>query len=241
MSYMRNVIGNLLLSVLFLGAIAIFAEEKKESFERQITVTVKANYLVILPEGYQADKKYPLMLFLHGAGERGNDLELVKKHGPFEKVKELKLPFIIVAPQCPENKYWDTDMLNYLLDELLVKYPVDPAQVYLTGLSMGGFGTWFWAMAHPERFAAIVPICGGGEPGLVKDKMKDLPIWAFHGAKDKAVPLQKSQEMVDAVNKIGGKVKFTVYPEAEHNSWTETYNNPELYQWMLSCKRQNTK
>ena len=238
---MASIIKNALMSVLFFGAIAMFAEEKAESFEKQITVTVKARYLVILPEGYQADKKYPLLLFLHGSGERGDNLELVKTHGPFSKVKELKLPFIIVAPQCPSNKYWDTDMLDLLLDELLVKYPIAPDQVYLTGLSLGGYGTWFWAIAHPERFAAIVPICGGGEPILVSVKMKDLPIWVFHGAKDKAVPLQKSQDMVDAINKIGGKVKFTVYPEAEHNSWTETYNNPDLYQWLLSCKRQTAK
>lgn len=238
---MPGIMRNAMLSLLFFCAIAIFAEEKAELFEKQITVTVKAGYLVVLPEGYQADRKYPLLLFLHGSGERGDNLELVKTHGPFAKVKELKLPFIIVAPQCPANKYWDTDMLNYLLDELLVKYPVNPDQVYLTGLSMGGFGTWFWAMAHPDRFAAIVPICGGGEPSLVNAKMKDLPVWAFHGAKDKAVPLQRSQDMVDAVNRIGGKVKFTIYPEAEHNSWTETYDNPELYQWLLSCKRQTPK
>lgn len=233
----RHIIGLLLL----FGVIAVFAEEKAELFEKQITISAKVRYLVILPEGFKADKQYPLLVFLHGAGERGDNLELVKKNGPFNKIKELNLPFIIVAPQCALNKWWDTDVLDILLDDLLVKYPVDPERVYLTGLSMGGFGTWFWAMAHPGRFAAIAPVCGGGEPGMVSPKMKDLPIWVFHGAKDKTVLLQKSQEMVDAVNKIGGKVKFTVYPEAGHDSWTETYNNPELYQWLLSCKRQSAK
>ena len=235
---MINIVKNVMQLMLLFCAIAVFAEEKTGVFEKQITVTVKTRYLVIFPEGFQTDKKYPLLLFLHGAGERGDNLEIVKKHGPFDKVKELKLPFIIVAPQCASNKWWDTDILNALLDELLVKYPIDSEQIYLTGLSMGGFGAWSWATLHPERFAAVVPICGGGESAVVAGKMKELPIWAFHGAKDKTVPLQKSQEMVDAVNKIGGKVKLTVYPEAGHNSWAEAYNNPELYQWLLSCKQQ---
>lgn len=234
---MKSIIRNVMLWLLLLGVITVLAEEKSESFEKQITITVKARYLVILPESYQADKKYPLLMFLHGSGERGDKLDMVKTHGPFIKVKELKLPIIIVAPQCPLNKLWDTDMLDVLLDQLLVKYPIDPDYIYLTGLSMGGFAAWYWAIAHPERFAAIVPVCGGGEPAMINTKMKNLPVWAFHGAKDITVPLQKSQEMVDAVNKIGGKVKFTVYPDAGHNSWTETYNNPELYQWLLSCKR----
>lgn len=156
----RHIIGLLLL----FGVIAVFAEEKAELFEKQITISAKVRYLVILPEGFKADKQYPLLVFLHGAGERGDNLELVKKNGPFNKIKELNLPFIIVAPQCALNKWWDTDVLDILLDELLVKYPVDPERVYLTGLSMGGFGTWFWATAHPGRFAAIAPFAAAASP-----------------------------------------------------------------------------
>lgn len=201
-------------------------------FSQEITVTTK--YLIFLPEGYaDNDKKYPLMLFLHGAGESGSDLEKVKVHGP-PKIVENKpdFPFIVVSPQSP-GRGWQPEVLNGLLDEVIAKYRVDADRVYLTGLSMGGYGTWTLAAAHPERFAAIAPICGGGNPDDA-DKLKDIPMWVFHGAKDPVVPLDRSQVMVDAVKSAGGgDVQFTIYPEAEHDSWTETYNNDELYKWML--------
>jgi predicted peptidase len=123
-----------------------------------------------------------------------------------------------------------------LLDEVQSKYKVDPDRVYLTGLSMGGFGTWETATQYPERFAAIVPICGGGRPYTVA-RLKNLPTWVFHGEKDNVVPIKRSEEMVDALKKAGGDVKFTRYPEAGHDSWTETYNNPELYDWFLKHTR----
>jgi predicted peptidase len=113
---------------------------------------------------------------------------------------------------------------------------VDPDRVYLTGLSMGGYGTWSLAAAHPERFAAIVPICGGGNPADAA-KLASLPVWVFHGAKDPTVPLERSKEMVEAIKSAGGNPRFTIYPEAGHDSWTETYNNPELYQWLLEQKK----
>jgi predicted peptidase len=145
--------------------------------------------------------------------------------------------FIIVSPQCPNDMWWPekTDLLITLLDEIEAKYRVDTDRVYLTGLSMGGFGTWTLAAKYPNRFAAIAPICGGGER-YSANRLKKVPVWAFHGAKDNTVPLARSQEMVDAIKKVGGDAKLTVYPEAEHDSWTETYNNPELYQWFLSHK-----
>jgi len=126
--------------------------------------------------------------------------------------------------------------LNGLLDEILASYKVDRDRVYLTGLSMGGFGTWALAAAHPERFAAIVPICGGGNPADA-GRLKDLPIWVFHGAKDRAVPLERSEVMVNAIRKAGGSPKFTVYPEAGHDSWTGAYTDPELYKWLLKHLR----
>ena len=213
------------------------AEQKAQHFEKEITVKVKLNYLLFLPKGYEeGDKKWPLMLFLHGAGESGDDLNKVKIHGP-PKIVETKsdFPFILVSPQSP-GRGWNPDTLKALLDDIMATYRVDRDRVYLTGLSMGGYGTWTLATAHPDYFAAIAPICGGGNPSDAK-KLKDLPIWVFHGAKDEAVPLRRSEEMVNALKDLGADVKFTVYPEAGHDSWTETYNNPELYQWMLSHKR----
>jgi predicted peptidase len=204
--------------------------QEKKHFEKEITVKVKMNYLLFLPEGYgKKDKKWPLILFLHGAGETGNDLARVKRHGPPRIVEKKKdFPFIVVSPQA-SRRGWNPDVLNALLDDVLSKYDVDKDRVYLTGLSMGGYGTWALAAAHPERFAAIVPICGGGDPAEAK-KYKNLAIWVFHGAKDRLVPVRNSRVMVDAIKKAGGKAELTIYPEADHDSWTETYNNPKLYE-----------
>ena len=213
------------------------AEQQEKQFEKEITVKVKLKYLLFLPEGYeQGDKKWPLILFLHGAGESGDNLSKVKLHGP-PKIVDTKpeFPFIVVSPQSP-GRGWNVDALKGLLDEVMHDYRVDSDRVYLTGLSMGGFGTWSLAAAHPECFAAIAPICGGGNPGDAA-KLKSLPIWVFHGAKDNAVPLDRSQQMVDALKEAGSDVKFTIYPDAGHDSWTETYNNPKLYEWLLEHKR----
>jgi len=211
-------------------------------FERKITKTVGARYLVYLPEEYgKTKRKWPLLVFLHGAGERGDDIARVRIHGPAHYWKKRgKQPFIMIAPQCPEDEWWSLDVLEAFLDEILERYPVDEDRVYLTGLSMGGFGAWNWSVHRPDRFAALVPICGGGNPKKVV-AIKDIPVWAFHGAKDETVRLEESEKMVEALRKAGGKVKFTVYPEAKHDSWTETYNNPKVYEWLLKQKRKGRK
>jgi len=205
-------------------------------------------YLLYLPREYdsQGGKRWPLILFLHGAGERGTNLQRVAIHGPPSLVKQGRsFPFIIVAPQCPEDERWQNDSLLKLLEHVMAELKVDAGRVYLTGLSMGGYGTWKLALAHPEKFAAIAPICGGGEyiDALPASRTKaaalrSLPVWAFHGAKDSVVPPEESQRMVNALKKIGVKeVNLTVYPEADHNSWAETYNNPEFYEWLLKHER----
>jgi len=217
-------------------------------FSKSVTTTVSLDYLLFLPKSAAADpgKKWPLLLFLHGAGERGNDVWLVAKHGPPKIVREKPdFPFIVVSPQCPAGRTWSDDALLALLDDVMARYPVDATRVYLTGLSMGGYGTWSFGLAYPERFAAIVPICGGGDPLRVlladnakAEALKSLPVWAFHGAKDPVVKLEESERMVRALNQAGCReVELTVYPEAQHDSWTETYNNPKLYEWLLAHQR----
>jgi len=197
-------------------------------------------YLLYLPQDYHKDKttRWPLMLFLHGRGERGSNVEDVKRHGPPKRIAAGQhYPFIVVSPQCPDaDGSWQPKRLGLLLDKIAAEYRVDLDRVYCTGLSMGGYGTWRMAQAYPDRFAALAPICGGGDPRDVA-RIKDIPTWVFHGAKDDAVPLKCSRDMVNALKKQGAKPRFTIYPDAYHNSWTETYNNPELYEWLLKQEK----
>ena len=223
--------------------------QSAESTEVTFTKSVTMRYLLYKPKGYdEENKKWPLMIFLHGAGERGTNLPVVAFHGPPKLIKQGKeFPFVVISPQCPASEIWQKEAVMGLLDEALKKYKVDPERVYLTGLSMGGFGSWALAGAYPERFAAVAPICGGGNviDVLLSNRsaaLKSLPIWAFHGAKDPVVKLEESQRMVDVFKRDGNQnVKLTVYPEAQHDSWTETYNNEELYQWFLEHKRPQAK
>lgn len=211
--------------------------QQAKSFEKKITVPAKLEYLLSLPADYGKSRKaWPLVLFLHGAGESGNDLNKVKVHGP-PKLVDVNgpFPFILVSPQSP-GRGWNPDVLNALLDSVIKAYHVDKDRVYLTGLSMGGYGTWALAAAYPGKFAALAPICGGGNPAEA-GKLARLPIWVFHGAKDTTVPLKRSEEMVEALKAAGGSPKFTVYPDAGHDSWTATYDNPEFYTWLLAQKR----
>ncbi len=200
------------------------------------TDTASGEALVSLPDGYDADseREWPLMIFLHGAGERGDDLSLVGIHGPLKERREGRdLPFVIVAPQVPAGGRWTVGRVAAALDDAIARYRIDEDRVYLTGLSMGGFGTWEAIQRMPERFAAAVPICGGGLP-LGIDAAASVPVWNFHGAMDPVVPIEMSVGMVRALRNAGGDVRFTVYPDAGHDSWTETYANPEVYAWLLS-------
>ncbi len=210
----------------------------QQAAQLDVKVPVKLNYLLYLPKDYEQKESFPLMLFLHGAGERGDDLELVKIWGPPKLIAEGKdFPFIVASPQCPKGRWWEPIELVALIDHISAHYKVDPDRVVVTGLSMGGFGSWSLAAYAPDRLAAIAPICGGGNTYWA-DRFTKIPVWAFHGAMDKAVPLQKSEEMVTAITKRGGNAKLTVYPDAGHNSWSATYANPELYEWLLQQRRQ---
>ncbi len=212
--------------------------QKKCSFN----ITFQMEYLLFLPESYaqSTNQEFPLILFLHGAGERGSDLDSVKRHG-IPKIVETNpdFPFITVSPQCPEDSWWTSELhtINGLIEEIVEKYQVDTSRIYLTGLSMGGFGTWSLASMYPERFAAIAPVCGGGEVRQILRSLVEMPIWTFHGQKDDVIPFSRSEEIVTALKKHGSSIKFTIYPEAGHDSWTKTYDNPELYKWFLKHSR----
>lgn len=212
--------------------------QEEKVFERQITVTARLPYLLALPREYgQGEGRWPLLVFLHGAGESGDALEKVKAHGPPKLIAagDRAFPCIVVSPQSP-GRGWNPDVLAALIDELCREYRIDEDRIWLTGLSMGGFGTWALAAANPDRFAAIVPICGGANPSQA-DKLVGIPTWVFHGAKDFVVPLSASQSIVDAIKAKGGDPKFTVYPEAGHDSWTETYADPALWEWLFAQSR----
>ena len=214
--------------------------QRGHKLHKKIEVEVKLNYLLFLPKDYgkEQGRKWPVIMFLHGAGERGDDLEKVKIHGP-PKIVEGRpdFPFIVVSPQCPADKWWDPQELVALLDEVLANYDADPDRVYLTGLSLGGYGTWSTAIAYPDRFAAIAPVCGGGNPRQVR-RIKDMPVWVFHGEEDEAVPIARSEEMVNALQQAGAAaVKFTRYPGVGHDSWVPAYNDQALYDWFLRHRR----
>ena len=218
----------------------LMAHQKGMYFKVEVkkNVTLEVRFLLYLPEGYDKNKeKYPLMLFLHGMGERGEMLDLIKKNGPPMLIEQgYKYPFIVVSPQCPDDELWSVDVLDMLLDEMVSRYRVKENCIFVTGLSMGGAGTWELAFAYPDRFAAIAPVCGYADPTNAA-KIKDVPVWVFHGAKDDVVAAEQSINMVNALKALGSPVKFTLYPEANHDAWTETYNNPQLYEWMMGYCR----
>ncbi len=222
-----------------------------QHFSTTQTRTLSADYLLYLPSDYETNsgKRWPLIFFLHGAGERGSDVWMVAKHGPPKVDTQMtNFPFIVVSPQCPAGQIWSNDVLITLLDEVEKDYAVDLHRVYLTGLSMGGYGTWSLGFSYPERFAAMAPLCGGGEyitpyltvgaGGPRKDALLSLPVWAFHGGKDPVVPTDESRRMVGILQKLGAKeVKLTIYPEAQHDCWTQTYDQPEIFDWFLKHSR----
>jgi predicted esterase len=213
-------------------------------------------YLVYLPEGYEAqpERTWPLIFFLCGSGERGDNAFLFAKHGPLRTVREQgPLPFLIVAPMLHESEAFRSFPEAYLdgvLDQVLAEYRVDPKRIYLTGLSMGGEATYRFALHRPETFAAIAPIAafdarylpGAVEEGfqpfaLPMERIKDLPVWAIHGADDPVVPLLAAQRTVDALREAGGNVRLTVLEDHDHDSWTDTYFDPAFYEWLLQHQK----
>ncbi len=217
-------------------------------------------YRVLLPENYDASNKYPLIFFLHGAGERGNDNEKQLVHGGSLFLKDevrKKNPAIVVFPQCPENSFWSNveisreenknvfvfkegkeptvamKLAQELLNKIIKEYPVSKNQIYAVGLSMGGMGTFEIVGRNPGLFAAAIPICGGGATSTA-GKLAKTKWWVFHGAKDDVVAPEYSEEMVSAMKKAKASVKYTLYPDAGHNSWDSTFAEPGLFSWLFS-------
>ncbi len=227
-----------------LPALTLAADRQQPAtFSQTICRDVTLRHLVYLPQGYDDDlaRPWPLILFLHGSGERGNEVDRVKVNGlPRELANGREVPAVVLSPQCPADARWDDDLmvaaLAALLDDALVRYRVDPRRVTLTGLSMGGAGTWALAAAHPERFAAIAPVCGAADPGIAT-RLRRVPIWAFHGAKDDIVPVGATQAMAEALARVHGDMRTTIYPDAGHDSWSATYANPEFYTWLLQHEK----
>jgi predicted peptidase len=199
------------------------------------------SYWLYLPKDYEAQETVPLMIFMHGAGERGDDLAKVKAWGPPRLIDAgQEFPAIVVSPQCPKNKWWNPEQLKALLDAIELEYKVDANKIYATGLSMGGFGTWSLLASYPEYFAAGIPICGGGQPERAKDFF-EVPVWAFHGDADSVVPVKKTNEMIEALREAGGKPKVTIYAGVDHNSWKATYENKEVFDWLFEQHRTSDK
>jgi predicted peptidase len=253
------VMTRILLCFLLCFSYSLQGKEAKSVMKKSVNGQ-KLKYLISVPDKKPEKNGWPVLLFLHGAGERGNDLEKVKVHGPpklINKFPELQKA-IVISPQCPQGSWWIPSTLMALLNEVIEihKKDIDKKRIYLSGLSMGGYGSWNLISKNPNYFAAAAPICGGGEVRRLRNllkindselfkmegllKAKELPIWVFHGSKDNVVPQEKSEVLVSALKEAGSKsIKFTSYKGVGHDSWTKTYNNPEFYRWLFSHSRKN--
>lgn len=226
-------------------------------------------YRILYPENFDKSKKYPLVLMLHGSGERGNDNELQLTHGAALFVNpevRKKYPAIVIFPQCPAEDYWSNvnrdsivngkrdyvfredgeptpamKMLIAFIDDVLKKPYIDQERLYVGGLSMGGMGTFELLSRKPHLFAAAFAICGGGHPNTVRPYAKHVSLWVFHGEQDDVVPIHHSEVMVDALKKSGADVRFTVYPDVKHESWEKAFAEPDLLPWLFSHSRTSGK
>ncbi|XIG75374.1 phospholipase [Streptomyces sp. SGAir0957] len=198
-------------------------------------------YLLHVPDGYQAGEaeQWPLVLFLHGASERGDDPAELAAQGLVKRVADgVRVPFVLLAPQCPAYSTWTLELagVHALLEEVAAQYRVDQDRVYVTGLSMGGTGSWAMATRYPGRFAAVAPICGSWLPEAAP-RIDHLPVWTFHGSDDRDIPVEHTDKIVKALQERGSSVRFTRYPGVGHDAWTRTYDDPDFYEWLLAQRR----
>lgn len=215
--------------------ISIHASAQQTAHKTIISSQQERNYLLYTPTDMEPDQQYPILLFLHGGGERGDSIELLKKHGPPKLISEGKdFPFYVLSPQCPyEIGFFDERVIETLLDQIIASHNIDTSRVYLAGLSQGGYGVWRLAVNNPDKYAAMISICAASIPIVYLDELTDLPIWIFHGVMDEAVPVELSIEAYKKLKSLNGNVKLTVCPEANHDSWTQTFENDSIYSWFL--------
>lgn len=199
------------------------------------------DYVMCFPDDYSPDKKYPLLIYLHGAGSRGGDISIVSDAvtGPIGEINRgHKLPFIIAAPQCNVKMWFEiSETVLGFIDMVAARQDVDRTRVYLSGTSMGGYACWYFAMFRADLFAAILPVCGGGLPAFAS-YLKGLPVWAHHGALDNVVDVNESLAMVRQLRRLGSEVRLTIYPDREHDSWVPAFADPEVYTWLLTHRRE---
>jgi predicted peptidase len=211
-----------------------------DTFAVDLVTPVRLPYLLHLPEGAETRRDWPLIVFLHGSGERGDDLGLVRRQGLPRRLDEgLEVPAVVLSPQCPDGQVWAQQYpaVMALVDEVMARVGVDPDRVLLTGLSLGGAGVVHLAATHPERFAALAPICGPWTFYYVTPRMARLPLWAFHGEDDPVVSVEDSRRLVAAVEALGGEARLTTYPGVAHDAWTSAYATDELFTWLLAQRR----
>lgn len=225
---------------LMLPLLVFSQTESKGTFATELTYTKNYGYILQSPENKKSKK--PLIVFLHGSGERGSDVDKVKVHGPLKYIKTHQLDTYILAPQCPDDDYWDAEALYRLIQKIQKENNIDPDRIYLTGLSMGGWGAWNLAIAHPEMFASLVPICGFVDrvPMIENCKLAAIPTRIFHGLLDDVVSVDYATTIYKKLKACeNAKVQLTIFDDANHDSWSRVYDNPEIYDWMLAQKRMN--
>jgi predicted peptidase len=242
-------------SLLSLFSLGVFAQKEYPAFERHLFIQGSDTlpYRLLKPQHYKKNKKYPLVIFYHGAGERGTDNNITLTHAAglfLDSLNRLNYPCFVLVPQCPKGKRWvEVDWgadqhtqpaeiskpLKISLDvcdKLQKEFSIDVKRQYVTGLSMGGYAVWDVITRFPDRFAAAIPICGGGDEKTA-EKIKNMTLWVFHGAKDKVVKPERSRNMIQAIENLGGKPKYTEYPEVQHNSWKNAYLEPDFLKWLF--------
>jgi predicted peptidase len=219
----------------------VYTGQHPNIFTGNKSTSINRTYLLYIPGQYKKEEKlWPLILYLHGASLRGSDIEKVKRYGlPAMLETRRDFPFFVISPQCLDGKDWsDTESLIALVDEICSEYSIDADRIYLTGVSLGGNGTWYLAYCHPERFAAAAPICGVADTAWAPS-FRNLPVWVFHGLQDTKISINYSFDMVNAIIAHGGTAKYTFYPDDGHDIVTKTYTNNELYTWFLDQRRKN--